>query len=605
MVGAVLRQELLLGSRRNRLHVFRWAFAAWLLLVVFWCYTRFQAETMRYHYAVWASGAARVGMLRDRVSAPAFVGGLFAGAFAQQLLLLLLLATPVFVAGAITDEKRRGTLPQLLTTDLDTRHILLGKLLGRTAQVLLIALTGLPPFALLAGFAGIGPLGVLVLAAALAGPLFALAAAAVLASVLCRQTRDAILALYAIGVVCGLAVWYAGGPLEVLNPLSVTQAAWGPASAGGMAEALRRLAVSAPFYLVVGGACLGIAVWQVRPALRRELEGGPPRTGPDRWYQAAHAPVGDDPVRWRERIVEGLAPGPALRRIPRWLGVTGVAVVTTVSSLTILALSMPPGKTVGDLAAAVLAVNPAAVQAALPDAAAGFLVQSLVAMLLASLVVGVRCSGAVTAERERQTWEALLLTPLSAGEILDGKLWGVLGAGLWYLLAYAAPAAALSALGGTLALFWTLLWLAVTVLAMYYVGAAGLWCSVRSRNSWRSLLGTLAAGYVGGMALYALSAPVWAMVSVIVAMVLKAIDRTWGTSTATVVTPGGLLALETPVLIASSAALAVIFLLMARAFRRLARRWVAQRDRTRHWSEEPVLRRARRRPARLHPPAAG
>lgn len=609
MVGAVLRQELLLAHRRNRLQAFRWAFAAWVVLLVFWCYLRFEAEQMRFHLVV--LGSSRLGRPLGpaddpwpmRASAPSFVGGLFSRTFAEQLLLLFLLATPVFVAGAITDEKRRGTLPQLLSTGLDTRHILLGKLLGRTAQVLLIALVGLPPFALLAGFAGIGPVGVLFLLAALAGPLFALATAAMLASVLCRQTRDAILALYAIGVLGGLTVWYVGGPLEMLNPLSVLEVAWGPASAGGAGEAGRRLVLSTACYLLLGSGCLGLAVWQVRPALQREMEGSPRPSGAVRWYPEAHAPVGEDPVLWRERHVEGLAPGRALRRIPRWLGISGVVLITTASSLGILIGSMPAGKTLADLAAAMLAAEPVAVQAALPDAAVGFLVQSLLVMLLASLIVGVRCSGAVTAERERQTWEALLLTPLSAAEILDGKLWGVLGSTLWYLLAYAAPAVLLSALGGAMAVFWTLLWLAVTLLAMYYIGAAGLWCSVRSRNSWRSLLGTLGAGYVGGMVLYLLSTPLWAILSAIVGLLLQAIDRTFGTHTL-ILMPGTPWVFETPVWIGSSVALALIFWLMAQAFRKLARRWVAQRDRTRHWAVEPLPRRSRRRRSGVYPPAS-
>jgi ABC-type Na+ efflux pump permease subunit len=607
MVGAVLRQELLLGGRRHRLHAFCWAYAAWLVLVVLWCYARFESEQARpYRYSsriVFASGLRFDEPPPARVSAPSAVGGAFVRAFAWQELLMLLLATPAFVAGAITDEKRRGTLPQLLTTDLDTRHILLGKLLGRTAQVGLIALVGLPPFALLAGFAGVRPVAMLIFVGALAGPLFALAAGSVLASVLCRQTRDAILALYAVGVVSGLVVWQVGGPLEVLDPLAVLEPAWASPDSADLAEAGRRLALSAGCYALLGGACLGLAVWQVRAVLRRELEGGRPASGPTRWYHAS-VPVGDDPVRWREQNVEGLAPGPALRRIPAWMGVTGVAVVSTVSSVTILLLSLPSGKTPGDLARAILTANPAALEAARPDAAAGFLVQSLAAMLLASLVVGVRCSGAVTSERERQTWEALLLTPLSAGEILDGKLWGVLGASLWYLAAYAAPAVVLSALGGVMALFWTVLWLAVTLLAMYYVGAAGLWCSVWSRSSWRSLLGTLAWGYLGGLVLYLLTLPVWGMLSFFLALVLQAIDARWGTQTAGLL-PGVMASVETPVLVASSVALAVIFFLMARTLRARARRWVADRDRTRHWAEEPIVRRARRRPARLWPPAAG
>ena len=63
--------------------------------------------------------------------------------------------------------------------------------------------------------------------------------------------------------------------------------------------------------------------------------------------------------------------------------------------------------------------------------------------------------------------------------MIHGKLWGVTGASYWYLLAYGAPAVMLSVLGGVLAFFWTLLWLGVTVLAMYFVGAAGLYCSAR------------------------------------------------------------------------------------------------------------------------------
>ena len=128
-------------------------------------------------------------------------------------------------------------------------------------------------------------------------------------------------------------------------------------------------------------------------------------------------------------------------------------------------------------------------------------------MLLAGVVIGIRCSGAITGERERQTWEAVLLTPLSAKQLVHGKLWGVMGACYWYLLAYAVPAVLLSALGGIGSLGWTVLWLAVTVLAMYFMGAAGLWCSARSKTSWRSLLGTMALGYVGGFVLYGVAVP--------------------------------------------------------------------------------------------------
>src|SRR4051812_44370353 len=108
---------------------------------------------------------------------------------------------------------------------------------------------------------------------------------------------------------------------------------------------------------------------------------------------------------------------------------------------------MPGNSSLADLLRAALRLDVVKLQALLPGASTGFLVQSLVALLLATLVVGVRCSGSITGEREKQTWEALLLTPVPAPQIVRSKLWGVIGASYWYLLAYAAPAAALSIVG--------------------------------------------------------------------------------------------------------------------------------------------------------------
>ena len=38
MIGPVLSQEMLIGSRRNRVHVFRWLYAGWLILQLLWIY---------------------------------------------------------------------------------------------------------------------------------------------------------------------------------------------------------------------------------------------------------------------------------------------------------------------------------------------------------------------------------------------------------------------------------------------------------------------------------------------------------------------------------------------------------------------------------------
>jgi ABC-type transport system involved in multi-copper enzyme maturation permease subunit len=596
MLGAVLHQELLLGSRRQSLHVFRWAFAVWLVCVITFLYVQFQAECdeLRQQQYAQASRGIRPSLrfVQVRISVPAHVGGRFTDAFLVQELFLLLLATPAFVAGAITDEKRRGTLQQLLTTDLEVRHILMGKLLGRTAQVALIAVVGVPPFALLAGFAGCSALAVLLMLLVLVGPLFFLAAGSMLASVLCRQTRDAVLALYVVGVGVALIVWHFHMALAVLDPRWALEPIAASSGSIDLLEAARRIGLCTACYTIAAGLCIGIAAWRLWPAFRRDLEGGRPSTE-GQWWPTARAPIGDDPILWRERHVEGLAPSPTLRRIPTWAGVTVVGLATVCSSVAMLLVSLSPGVTLGTIGVAIVTFDATTLYASMPDAHLAFTVQGLVVMLLASLVVGVRCSGSITGERERMTWEGALATPLSVRQILHAKLWGTLWASVWYLLAYAAPALTLAALGGPAAMFWTALWLVVTLLAMYYIGSAALWCSARAKSSWRSLLGTLAAGYLGGIALYLLTTPIWAIIGVLVALFLQGIDHAWGTNTAAKVS-GSLAAYEVPVLIASSIALGAIFLFMARTFQTHALRWVADRERARHWDQAPVYRRPRR-----------
>ena len=589
MIGAVLQQEWLLGSRRTRLHVFRWIYAAWLIVLVAYGFLRYTVEE---HQRLHRRSVANDTTFLVRSSAPEVVGQWFAETFVTQQLLLLVLATPAFVAGAIADEKRRGTLQYLLTTDLEARQIILGKLLARTAQVALVAMAGLPLFALLAGFGGVQPITLLALAVALTTPLFALASMTLLASVWCRQTRDAVLALYVLGTLAGLAVWYGQGWLRYFDPLFVLEPAWGAWRSLDLAELGRRLLLSSLGWGLLGGVCLGVAIARLRPAYIAELENVRPQK--PRWYSALRAPVPDESIRWRERHVEGLAPTPALRRIPQWLGVTALAVLTSFTSASILLLSLPPGVRLGDVIRALAHFQPGRLADSMPSAGDGFLVQGLAVMLLASLVVGVRCSGAITGERERQTWEALLLTPLSAKQLIRGKLWGIMGSSHIYLLAYAAPALVLSVLGGAMALLWVLLWLAVTVLAMYYIGAAGLWASARSQNSWRALLTTMLAGYVGGLAIYACTTPILAVVATLVGLFLLAFDKHFGTQLSAA---AGSFSFDHRVFsVLTCLGLALLFWLMSRLFLGRALRWIADRERTRHCYEEPIYRRSRRRP---------
>ncbi len=595
MVGPVLHQEMMLGGRRNRLHVLRWLYAALLVAEVLVLFLAFQSdEWSRANRNIMTGGREA----NVHASAPEVVGEQFAILFVRQQMILLLLITPAFVAGAITDEKRSGTLQYLALTDLESRHIILGKLVGRLAQVALVMLGGLPLFGLLAGFGGIHPLTLLVAAAVLVMPLFGLSAATLLASVYCRQTRDAVLGLYLAGVVGALLVAFIGGPLHYLDPIHVLAPGWGPVGSIDLGEAGRRLAVSASLWGLIGSASLLIAATRLMPVYVRELESiRPEQTA---WYSAGREPVEDEPVHWRERNVEGLAPNPSLRRVPQWLAISLVATLTTLSSLGILYWAKDPRASTADVLRATMELNVRKVSSLLPQASLGFLVQGLVAMFVASLVVGIRCSGSIAVEREKQTWEAVLLTPMTAKQIVLVKMWGVMGAGLWYLLAYAAPAVSLSAFGGPMALFLTVLWVALTVLAMYFIGAAGLWCSVRARDSWRSLLHTMAVGYLGGLMLYIVTSPFIGILYGILLLCILLLDMFLGTNLYGLVRASWANFFQV-FFVSSCIVLVIAFWLLAQLFLARCVRWIADRDRTRHWHDEPLYRRSRVRPSVVPP----
>jgi ABC-type transport system involved in multi-copper enzyme maturation permease subunit len=590
MVGPVLHHELMLGSRRSRQYIFRWIYAGWLILQVL------------YFYAYYGMSRIVPTSATPEYATPV-VAGWFVETFVVQQLILLVLITPVLTAGAVTDEKTRGTLQYLLTTDLLSWHIVLGKLLGRLSQVAILALTGLPLFCFLGTFAGVQPLALLSMAAVTVLPLLALGSASILASVWCRQTRDAVLGLYAAAALLFVLLWFFGGGIfSYFNPLFVLKPGWG--SSVDLPLLAYRLGWSAVGWGGIAAVCLALSVWRMRPAYIRQLEGEGKKKKVT-WWRVNRTAVTDNPIPWKERHVDGLAPHNILRRIPTWMAVLTVFLGTTVSSLFILAMFLPANLQLDQLlqhlvhlefsqALALITPPPAG-----PSPADAFFLQSLLVMLVASLVVGIRCSGAVSGERERQTWEALLLTPLTSRQLIRGKLWGIIGSSYLYLLAYALPGLAFAAIAGPTAFFWTALWLAVTWLAMYFVGAAGIWCSVRSRGSWRSLLWTLGIGYVGGAFVYMLTTPVIFILAVFIVLGLMLVDTYLQTSFGSSAANSFDQFLFPAFKIASCLALAGIFWGMAWFFITDAQKWVADRERTRHWKDEPLRLRPRKKvPAR-------
>jgi hypothetical protein len=583
MVGPVLYQEMLLGSRHGRWHWLRWLYAGWLLLAL-WCLSFLLLLEPGIRHP-------------ESLTTLSVLSGRFLQFYVAQHFVLLTLATPVFAAGAISDEKTRGTLQYLLTADLLTWELILGKLLGRIYQVLMLLSIGLPLFCFFGVFSGLGPvplLGFMVCSFVL---LFALGAASILASVWCRHTRDAVLSLYCVGVFLsilpGIVAMFIGNDdatwlertLELPNPLLPLGPRWAVLPEG---EYLGRLGLFTLYWVILGFVCLALAILRLRPAYRRQLQatGG---QGRSRRWGLGRPRVGRSPISWKERHVEGIAPLAILRHIPTWLGVTAFFLLGVVVYGWLLLLGLPldtpPDRfwdyiRTGDWSSILGVLQRINISHEV------FWNKGQMMLVVAVLVVGVRCSGAVTREREKQTWEALLLTPLTTEQLIRGKLWGIAGGCVPYLAAYAVPAVVLSVIAGPGAFAWTLLWLAVVALGIWYAGAVGLWCSVRARSSWRSLLGTLLYLYVGGVVLLGVLMFFALLVALLLILLLFLFQVAFLREVVTTFTA-----------VFGNAMLAAVCLVLGAAFFLLswrllvaAERRVSILERTRHWQEEPIVR---------------
>src|SRR5262249_60881440 len=127
-----------------------------------------------------------------------------------------------------------------------------------------------------------------------------------------------------------------------------------------------------------------------------------------------------------------------------------------------------------------------------------------------------------------------------------------------------------------------------------FVGATGLYCSVRAASSWRSLLWTKAISYVGGFFLYMMSLPLIFVVYLLVLLSLVVFDQMTGTGFAR-----GFVGGFGAFLIGSYVVLLGVFGLLTWYFINDAEKYVADRERVRHWKDEPVVR--SRRPVTVKP----
>jgi ABC-type transport system involved in multi-copper enzyme maturation permease subunit len=503
LFGPVLFYDLVRSARRGRFGLLRCFYAGLLLLTFFFVYaTRVYSRTHR------------IEMIFTSLDMPPresieFAASCFYWFMGIQYMAACLL-TPAYTAGVIAEERERGTLDYLLTTDLHNRELVFGVLVSRFANLALVVLTGLPILSLLQFLGGVDPNLLLAGYAAVGLTLASVASLGILHSVYVPRPREAITRTYLVGVVymvvasmsqllaeprlgLGTMPLWGSGPRAITvedavawvnagNPVWAVQQMRLVLRAGASLDKVLPALVAgyAWFHGVLALVCTTWAVAGFRSASLRPTVQSVRQRAMRRRYRFRPR-VGRWPMMWKELFVES---GPRLGWFLRICLACFVA-ITFLPGLTILAWHVmglsQPWRTVGE------SMN----EWLRPTAA---FVGTL--MLLA---VAIRASGSVSNERDRQTMDALLTSPLDSTAILFAKWLASIVSPRWTAV-WLASVAMLGLATGGLHFWGALAFIAAWLVFAAFMAALGMWFTVVSRTTQRATLWTVLTtlGVCGG-----------------------------------------------------------------------------------------------------------
>jgi ABC-type transport system involved in multi-copper enzyme maturation permease subunit len=492
-LGPVFERELLVTARRRRFYALRAGLGLALLAVI--------ATTVRSTPLPPDAGV--------------MAGIQLAQALFQNLLLAQGLAvvflTPALVAGAIAGEYQQRTLHELLTSDLSSAGIVLGKLGARLSHVAVLLATGLPLLVATGLFGGIEMPFVLAAVAASASTAFFLGSLAILASTQTRSVRGAMNFTFtlvltwlilpgATDVLVPRSSEFSRAAYQWLGPvntwLSVTSpfALWIDTMRGavpGAAALGQRIAWMIVLQVVYGAVLEALAVACLRPSFCSRLGGRVSRRRAGRsGTAAAHAgspgsrprpPCGDDPMFWKEVRL------PRAPLFYRPLGLLITLILAGLLAWSTTALALPAFRELlsDGYGAAPAGSARAAFHAYLRIVGTGI-------ALVYLLGVASDAAASFTAERENDTWISLITTPLTGTELFRAKMLGA----VWNIRYTAVVVAGLWALGVLVDSVHPLGMLAVLAeLAAFtaFTAALGTWISLRSRQTMQALARVMAS----------------------------------------------------------------------------------------------------------------
>ena len=484
LLGPVFNAELLTTARRARYYVIRLLYG---LIILFQVYLSYQGNLWRY-----APGQ------QLPINELAEFGRQIFDAFSVLQLVVVVLLTPALVGGTIADERQRKTLHYLLTSQLSSGEIILGKLAARLLHVLVLVAIGLPVVSLVGLFGGIDFQELLIRYAGTLTTVYFLATASILISVVSRRPREAISLLYMLEM-----VWLFV-PTLFISLVRYWPEPW-PTIGGWINPVVEYVAITSPIYLMspmgfsaagwsttipwgmglqvaYGTLFLVLAAVRLRPSSRNEGGSRSPLsrrissiTRRRRWF--GRPECGDDAMFWKEM------------HVARTGGLTKV--VMTVLGIALLGIIGYSGY--GFLEPAISEVwrdGYSGFGPARRDFNGYLRVVCTGIYVLWLLGVASGAASGLSSEREEDQWISLIATPLSGGEILRAKMVGP----IWGL----RPVAGLMVLfwGAGLAIgsvhpFGVIACFVEFVVFTWFLTALGTYFSLRSKNSTRALASTM------------------------------------------------------------------------------------------------------------------
>lgn len=399
----------------------------------------------------------------------------YLGRFFPLQLLVLLLITPAVSAGALGQEKEKDTLTALFGTELHDYEIVRGKVLGRFLQLCRFIMVSMPFVFVVAGLGRVHLWDVCICYLHAFVITFAMTGICIFGAVITRRTRDAIMACYSIIIIITLISLTILGDSPIplwLNPVEMVVRL---SAAPFTSVSLPTLGTHLFIFWFLGYFFVKLSCWFIRPACLKQLE-----DRSYRWRWGIRSNVGENPIRWRERQILGIAPLPALRTIPTWLGALG-CLVFSIAMIGGIINNNTQGRLVYHFFKFEWNHFFGIFQRLSPTMVANeTILMGVILIFFTGITILVRCAGAISEEKRMKTWEDLLMTAIPVQEIASQKMWGIMQASTLFIVCYSVPLFAFASLGGWDGLTPALICFGITWLVVFIAGNVGMAMSLGS-----------------------------------------------------------------------------------------------------------------------------